>query len=605
MPACFAYASVGTYAAFLERLSRSVARARRRPLLATVAVGGLVLVAALLLSVRRAAPGTRPSDVSATIGAAVQATVQSRQGAPVGTPSVVLDESFEAHPSGWPDEPDGTAWYAAGSYCLEPREAGMFVAIDAPTTDAFHDGTVSARFRKTGGPSGGGYGIIVDDQGPEVHDGIYQGGQFVVLEVGDDGTFGAWQRADDHWIDLKPWTPSGAVRPGADPNVLTVRADGRQLTFLVNDTQVVQLATDLPPGRIGVFAGGDGNQVALERFVATQSGAGALRPKTEATPGASSGTLHQVAAASPTTLGAVQLQRQLQRQLDAAWSQSRWSEVQNLLDRLQAVAPTAVDFADKRYAAHVAAGQTLLDGGNQVAAAAEFGKAQALDPSRGEATTALKALTPTPTPLPSLPQADQPLPVFVGAVLDDVDEYWMLSFDRQGGGRTYTPATRHWYDRRMQTACGLAGPGVLGSFYCTRDAGLYLDTQFLQHVRDSSRFGDFPVAYVVAHEVGHRVQDLLGINKVAAYIAFGQTFSREIELQADCLAGLWSKSATSRNRAAPDDITQALTLAWSLGDPTSLSQRSAMAHGTPDDRAGAFLAGYNGSPASCGIGQVG
>jgi predicted metalloprotease len=122
----------------------------------------------------------------------------------------------------------------------------------------------------------------------------------------------------------------------------------------------------------------------------------------------------------------------------------------------------------------------------------------------------------------------------------------------------------------------------------------------MQQVRQSD--GDFRVAYVVAHELGHNVQHLLGITKLNAYILFGQFFSREIELQADCLAGVWSKSATDRSLAAPEDITQALTLAWTLGDPSWSSQRASDAHGTPNDRTTAFLNGFNGSSATaCGI----
>src|SRR5262249_11130349 len=159
-------------------------------------------------------------------------------------------------------------------------------------------------------------------------------------------------------------------------------------------------------------------------------------------------------------------------------------------------------------------------------------------------------------------------------VLDDIDDYWEKYFDTRH--LSYSRATRHWYSRVTATGCGRAIPGVGGAFYCTSDAGLYLDQQFVQGIRQKA--GEFPVAYVVAHEDGHHVQDLFGITKVNAYIVFGQFFSREIELQADCFAGVWSKSASERNMAAPEDITQALTLAWTLGDPAWSSQRSIEAH---------------------------
>ena len=185
---------------------------------------------------------------------------------PLATTRVSLDETFDEPTSGWPNDPTGTGWYAARGYQLEARDPGKFVAIDAPSTDAFHDGSLSARFHKRGGPPGGGYGLIVADQGPEVHDGSFQGGRFVVVEVGDDGTFGIWQRERDHWVDLVPWTVSSAVRPGAAANDLVVQAQGRRLSFTVNGTEVGHVDTDLAAGRVGIFVGGDGNQVELEHF---------------------------------------------------------------------------------------------------------------------------------------------------------------------------------------------------------------------------------------------------------------------------------------------------------------------------------------------------
>jgi hypothetical protein len=461
------------------------------------------------------------------------------------------------------------------------------VAIDAPVTDAFHDGVLSATFEKIGGPPGGGYGLIVSDQGPEPHDGAFQGGHFVVFEAGDQGTVGAWERDDDHWIDLLPWTPASAVQPGDASNDVEVRARGDDLRFLVNGVQVTEVTTLLPAGRVGVFVGGDGNHVALNHFRVEWS---------LAAPGLVTVPRPAVPTSAPTAVpegtGA------LRAQLDDAWGHARWTEVLSLLDRLEAVAPNAVDFADKRYAAHLSAGQALLVQGNRAAAAEEFEKARSLDPRRQEAQDALVALTPTPTPVPQLPSAGKPLSVFVGATLDDIDDFWTTDFHKRG--LKYSAAGRHWYSKPALSPCGPALPGVQGSFYCQVDAGLYLDSQFLQQVRTSA--GEFAVGYAVAHEVGHRVQDLLGITKTNEYIRFGQPFSREIELQADCLAGVWSKSASTRGFAGADDVGQAVTLAWTIGDPKWASQHSPDAHGTPDDRSAAFLRGFNGSgPASCGL----
>ena len=210
---------------------------------------------------------TRVGTASAAV-LAQPASAQSRAVASTSMPitKIALQERFTTAGSGWPDRPAGTAWYEAAGYRMEARDPGRFVAVNAPTTDAFHDGVLMARFHKAGGPPGGGYGLIVADQGPDAHEGTFQGGRFVVLEAGDDGTIGAWQRDEDRWIDLLPWTPSSAVRDGGGPNELKVQAMGRQLTFVVNDAIVGQVETDLPPGRVGVFLGGDGNQAVLEQF---------------------------------------------------------------------------------------------------------------------------------------------------------------------------------------------------------------------------------------------------------------------------------------------------------------------------------------------------
>jgi hypothetical protein len=126
---------------------------------------------------------------------------------------------------------------------------------------------VTAAFRKVGGPPGGGYGIIVRDQGPGPRDGIEQGGWYYVLAAGDRGEVGVWRREGERWVDLFPWTPSEAVRPGGEPNELTARAIGRNLAFFVNGVQVAGLAdVVLAEGSVGLFAGGDLNEVLIERF---------------------------------------------------------------------------------------------------------------------------------------------------------------------------------------------------------------------------------------------------------------------------------------------------------------------------------------------------
>ena len=110
-------------------------------------------------------------------------------------------------------------------------------------------------------------------------DGIDQGGRFYVFEVDDQGEFGVWRRDLDHWVEMQPWTLSAAVRPGDAENVLTVRAFGPRLTFLVNGTRVFSRKdATLAQGAVGVYAGGDLNQVEVDRVVVrTAAGAGSVR----------------------------------------------------------------------------------------------------------------------------------------------------------------------------------------------------------------------------------------------------------------------------------------------------------------------------------------
>jgi hypothetical protein len=110
--------------------------------------------------------------------------------------------------------------------------------------------------------------LIVRDQGPAPRDGLNQDGHYLVLEAGDRGQVGIWRREGNRWIDLVPWTQSEAVRPGGAANDLMVRAIGQQVIFLVNGVQVASLVdSTLLEGGVGLFVGGDYNEVRLERFV--------------------------------------------------------------------------------------------------------------------------------------------------------------------------------------------------------------------------------------------------------------------------------------------------------------------------------------------------
>jgi signal peptidase I len=187
--------------------------------------------------------------------------------APPTGPRTVLDERFSALSPAWPNDP-GSAWFANPGFQLAARRPGEFVAISAPLTDRPADVVVSGTFRKVGGPAGGGYGLIVRSQEPSTLDGRRQVGHYYVAEVGDKGEVGIWRRDGDHWVDLQPWTPSAAVRPGDGINELTLSARGTQLEFAVNGISVASVAgATLPAGGVGVFVGGDLNQILLERLL--------------------------------------------------------------------------------------------------------------------------------------------------------------------------------------------------------------------------------------------------------------------------------------------------------------------------------------------------
>ena len=222
----------------------------------------------------RATAVAEPANVApqATVAPAVAqpATVAPQATAAVSTaPRTLLDLGFTTAAPGWPNEPTSSAWWDSLGYHLEPRAAGQHVAIVAPGGVALGDVAVTGLFHKSGGPAGGGYGLILRARDGSLN-GTSQGGRYYVFEVGDRGEVGAWRREEDRWVDLLPWTHSEAVLPGSASNRLDVRATGSQFAFSVNDIPVAQLTDDsLPTGAVGVFAGGDGNQVVLERFTVT------------------------------------------------------------------------------------------------------------------------------------------------------------------------------------------------------------------------------------------------------------------------------------------------------------------------------------------------
>jgi predicted metalloprotease len=174
---------------------------------------------------------------------------------------------------------------------------------------------------------------------------------------------------------------------------------------------------------------------------------------------------------------------------------------------------------------------------------------------------------------------------FVSVVLADTEDVWREQFRQLG--REYEEPTLVLFSGRVESACGLASSAV-GPFYCPRDHKLYIDLAFFEELK--RRFGapgDFAQAYVIAHEVGHHVQTLLGTNakvdRLRGRISqqeFNQ-LSVRLELQADFLAGVWAHHAQrSQQILEPGDLEEALRAAAAIGDDRL--QRQAQGYVVPD-----------------------
>ena len=188
----------------------------------------------------------------------------------------------------------------------------------------------------------------------------------------------------------------------------------------------------------------------------------------------------------------------------------------------------------------------------------------------GEAPTAQSA---PQGPAPA-PPADDAQARFVSQVLRSTETVWTDVFKQ--AGRTYQPPRLVLFSDRWPTACG-QGQAAMGPFYCPNDQKVYIDLRFYNVLeRKLGAPGQFAQAYVVAHEVGHHVQNLLGVmDKVDAARsrageAQGNALSVRVELQADCLAGVWAKRSQQEQgwRLEPGDIETALNAAAQIGDDT-------------------------------------
>lgn len=192
---------------------------------------------------------------------------------------------------------------------------------------------------------------------------------------------------------------------------------------------------------------------------------------------------------------------------------------------------------------------------------------------------------------------------FISRVLADTEDVWGSVF--KTFGRTYTDPPLVLYSGITRTACG-AGQAAMGPFYCPLDKKVYVDLAFYDELkRKFNVSGDFAQAYVIAHEVGHHVQDLLGIlDKVqelknnAEDEAIANQIQVRTELQADCLAGVWANlNDQMKNRLQPGDVEEALNAATQIGDDMIQKKMTgriipdAFTHGSAEQRVHWFKAG--------------
>ncbi|EFC56144.1 putative neutral zinc metallopeptidase [Enterobacter cancerogenus ATCC 35316] len=199
---------------------------------------------------------------------------------------------------------------------------------------------------------------------------------------------------------------------------------------------------------------------------------------------------------------------------------------------------------------------------------------------------------------------------FTSVILATTEDTWSQQFEKMG--KTYQPPKLVMYRGATRTGCG-TGQSVMGPFYCPADSTVYIDLSFYDDMkRKLGADGDFAQGYVIAHEVGHHVQKLLGIEPKVRQMQqnASQTevnhLSVRMELQADCFAGVWGNSMQKQGVLEAGDLEEALNAAEAIGDDR-LQQQSqgrvvpdSFTHGTSEQRYTWFKRGFDsGDPAQC------
>lgn len=206
--------------------------------------------------------------------------------------------------------------------------------------------------------------------------------------------------------------------------------------------------------------------------------------------------------------------------------------------------------------------------------------------------------------------ADDELARFSSVALKTTEDAWTKIF--RDSGREYSPATLVLYSGTTQTACGY-GQSAMGPFYCPADKKVYIDLSFYHDMeRKLGGGGDFALGYVLAHEIGHHVQDLLGISRQTherqqrVSQAEANKLSVALELQADCFAGVWGARMASEGILEPGDLQEALNTASAIGDDRLQRQSygrvvpDSFTHGTSRQRYEWFRRGFDtGDPGQC------
>ncbi|HWR75666.1 MAG TPA: neutral zinc metallopeptidase [Thiobacillus sp.] len=206
---------------------------------------------------------------------------------------------------------------------------------------------------------------------------------------------------------------------------------------------------------------------------------------------------------------------------------------------------------------------------------------------------------------------EERLKEFMSVVLADTEDVWGTLF--RNSGQQYHPPTLVLFSGAVQSACGFA-EAAMGPFYCPGDHKLYLDMSFFNDLAQRHDApGDFAQAYVVAHEVGHHVQTLLGVSEKVHAVrqrageAEGNAMQVRMELQADCFAGVWAHHANqARQVLEPGDTEEALAAAAGVGDDRLQKQArgvvvpESFTHGSSDQRMRWFSRGMqSGDPGQC------